>query len=298
MKKKIALMMALIMSCGCVFASCKKTPTKNPTNEGGTTEPSALESAVPVYVSEKAFDYATNPDGSLETVTAIDENGKVHTYLKGIKHYSANAPEPVGGEADQATQLFEQEENDVVGNFIEILNSGKFALDGYITTDGEKVPLTFSTYEKNLRMGTEISGISLDFAIIDNVTYLLSSKNKSYIELTEAIRKRFSLDDTPMTFDGFGEIKNEQAIKSEATYNGKTVDCYSTPGPEGEVKFYVDGDKVVKLDVLDNTGVCTTMIEINSIQGNLPPEALQIPSDYTKKSYMQFIGDVIGGLDE
>lgn len=297
MKKKLAIAMALVMACGCIFASC--SGKKKPSGNGGTTAP-AVASEVPVYVSERVYDYATNPDGSYETVIQTDVEGNTHTYLKGIKPASPNAEEPAGDgngqPAVEDTDLFEQSNSSVVSDFISALNSGRFRLDGYITTEGEKMPLSFAVYDENIRMGTEVEGIALDFASIDGVTYLLSAKNKTYIELTDSIKERLDLDTASLTFEGFGQIEDDKTVKTTATYNGKTVECYSADNTEGEVKFYVDGDQVVKIEVLDHSGVCTTMIEISTAEGGLSKEDLAIPSDYTKESYIQFIAGVIGDM--
>lgn len=289
MKKKIAFAMACILACGCLFASCGSKEKKPGKDGEGTSSPApfANESVIPVTVSETQYMYATNADGSYETVVATDAEGNTHTYLKGIKAGTASVPD---------TQIFEIENSPVIKNFIDILNSGKFEMDGYITTDGEKMPLKFRTFGNDIRMGTEVSGIALDFALIGGTTYLISDKTKSYLELTESLKKTFGLKDEDMSFSGFGSISNDDTTKSSATYNGKQVDCFTASSKDGDIKFYVDGDTLVKIELYDLNGVCSTMIETTNIKGNLTADDLKLPSDYKKQSYVSFLGDVINAL--
>ena len=288
MKKKLALVMALVLVCGCLFAACGDKD-KDKTGETGTSAP-AKESVIPIAVSETQYMYATNPDGSYETVVATDAEGNTHTYLKGIKPGTA----ATGNAADQPTEMFEIENSQVVSNFIDILNSGNFLMDGYITSDGERMPLSFRAFGKNLRMGTEVSGIALDFAIVDDTTYLISDKNKTYIVLTEAIKKQLGFNEEDMSFSGFGSISKDDTVKSTATYNGKSVECYTATSDEGDIKFYVDGDNLVKIEMYDPQGVCGTMIETTKVQGGLTHADLEVPSDYKKTSYVAFIADLMG----
>lgn len=289
MKKKLALVMACILACGCLFAACgDKKPHGG---ENGTSVPAGVApSAIPVTVSETQYMYVTNADGSYETVVATDAEGNTHTYLKGIR------PGAVSAGNEDNTQMFEIEKSDTVSRFIDILNSGRFSMEGYITAEGEKMPLSFSTYDNNIRMGTEVSNIALDFANVDGKTYLLSKQNKSYVELTESIKKSLKIDESTLSFNGFGSISNDDTIKSVATYNGKEVECYTATSAEGEIKFYVDGENIVKIELYNTTGVCDTMIETTKITGDISAADLQIPSDYKKQTYISFVGDVINSL--
>ncbi len=294
MKKKIAVVMALILLCGGVFAACGKEEKTNPNSEEITTE---SESMIPVLVSETQYVYATNPDGSYETVIATDAEGNTKTYLKGVKPAAtdnAAGNDGSGAGAAEESSLFEVQNSPVVSSFIDILNSGAFEMNGYITADGEKMPLTFCCFEQNVRMGTEVEGIALDFAMIDGTAYLLSDAAKSYIELTDTIKRSLGFDEDLLSFDGFGSISNDDTVHTEATYNGKAVDCYTATSAEGEIKFYVDGDALVKIEMYTPDGVCNTMIETTEVRGGLTAADLQIPSDYTKTSYTAFIADVMG----
>lgn len=288
MKKRLAVVMALVLLCGCIFAACSNDD--NPTQTGDGTSAAPQTSAVPIAVSVTEYLYATNPDGSFETVIATDAEGNTRTYLKGVRPAATDA----ASADDPAETMFEISNSDVVSSFIEILNSGAFEMDGYITTDGEKMPLSFSCYEKNVRMGTEIEGIALDFAIVDGVTYLISDNSKSYIELTDTIKRSLGFDDDSISFDGFGTISNDATVRSDATYNGKAVDCYTATSADGDIKFYVDGESLVKIEMYTPDGVCSTMIETTLVRGGLTLADLQVPADYEKKNYVAFVADLMG----
>ena len=288
MKKRLAVVMALVLLCGCLFAACSNDDEPSQTDEGTSASP--VTSVVPIAVSETEYLYATNPDGSYETVIATDAEGNTRTYLKGVRPAETNADTA----NEPAETMFEISNSDVVSSFIEILNSGAFEMDGYITTEGEKMPLSFACCGTNVRMGTEIEGIALDFAIIDDVTYLISDNSKSYIELTDTIKNSLGFDDETISFDGFGTISNDATTHSEATYNGKAVDCYTATSAEGDIKFYVDGESLVKIEMYTPEGICTTMIETTLVRGGLTLADLQVPADYEKKSYVSFVADLMG----
>lgn len=293
MKKKLAVVMALVLLCGCIFAACGKDET-NPAGEEGTTE---TEFVKPIAVSHTQYLYATNPDGSYETVVATDAEGNTKTYLKGVKPAETNAANSAAQEEDSA--LFEVATNPVLSSFTDILKSGNFEIQGYMTAEGEeKLPLSVLVCgSNNLRMGTELAGIAVSVVVADDTVYLVSDKTKSYIEMTDSITKSLGFDKNELVFDGFGNIgeKESQAVRSDATYNGKAVDCYTTTAEDGScIKFYIDGDKMVKFEMYEPNGVCTTMIETTVVRGGVTLDEVQIPADYTKKSYAAFVADLMG----
>ena len=242
------------------------------------------------------------------TVTVTDAQGEpvMVTDAEG-QSVVATETDPAATQAQQTpstpavpaenTELIPIATNETVDKFIDILNSGKFGLYGKMTSEGESIPITFIKNGSDVRMSAEMSGISMDMASIDGTMYLISNEKKSYIELTDSIMSTLGLDIGELELD-FGEVASgNELIEDDGEYNGKAVKIYTSTAPDGILKFYVDGDKLVKIEMYDLEGICHTMIETEKVRGDITAADIEIPADYEKKSYVSFIADLMGNID-
>lgn len=339
MNKKLVVLLAVVLAFACVFTACnnnKKDPGKANVTEGGLT---SLTTLVTYAVSETQYQYITGTDGAPVTVAVTDADGATHYYIQAVKpdeqsaQSSTEAPatvtvtdaqgEPVmvtnvegssviatetvpttAGSTPSApaaanTELVPVTENKAVDRFIDMLNSGTFGIYGTMSSDGETIPMTFIKDGSDVRMSAQLSGIEMDLASLDGKIYLISNSKKSYIEMTDSIMNSLGLDLDDMSLD-FGQISNSGGlVEDDAQYNGKAVKTYTSTSQEGFMKFYVDNDDLVKLEMYDPQGRCTTMIEPTQIKGKdqLTAADLAIPEDYEKKSYVSFIADIMGDME-
>ncbi|MBQ6021074.1 MAG: hypothetical protein IJL26_12955 [Clostridia bacterium] len=331
MSKKLIVLLAVALALVCVFTACKsKGETNDPT--GSDPGQSTAKYVETIAVSETQYQFVTNADGSFVTVAVTDADGVTHYYLQGVK---AGAADPSGAEAPatvtvtdaqgepvmvtdvegqsvvatetvpaaaasdapvQNTELIPIAKSAIVDQFVDMLNGGRFGIYGKMTSEGESIPITFLKNGDDIRMSAEMSGIALDMASIGGKMYLISNERKSYIELTDSIMDTLGLDISQLDLD-FGEVATgNELVEDDGQYNGKAVKIYTSTAPEGILKFYVDGDKIAKIEMYDLEGICHTMIETSNVRGDITAADIAIPGDFEKKSYVSFIADIMGDM--
>lgn len=178
------------------------------------------------------------------------------------------------------------------------LNSGRFSLVGSMKSDGETVPMTFMLCDGAIRMRTEMSGIELDMAQLDGNMYLISTGNKTYIEMTEAVVNALGLDLGDLDMD-IGQVDVDASVDwAEREYKGRTVECGITSNADGITEFYTEGGKVVQICVFDLNGVCNTEIGVDEFRTDVTRQELEIPADYKKVSFTAFLADMMGNIDQ
>ena len=315
--KKILAAGAGVLAIVCALTSCTTKGKKNNGEDGATTAKDHLETYA---VSQTQYQYLTDANGANVTVAVTDAEGNTHYYLQMVKPGTANpadptaaAPETIVDESgnivtvtnpegepagDAPVSYVQVATNDTVSKAIDILNGESFGLYGTMKTDGETVPMAFIKRGKDIRMTAKMQGISLDLAVLGGTKYLISTTKKSYIELTDTVASTLGLDMSDLNLD-FSAAKGDggQMVEDAAQYNGKQVQVFTSAGSDNIMKFYVDGDKVVKIEFYDMNGVCSTLIETDEIRGDITAADIEIPADYEKKSYLSFIADIMGDIE-
>lgn len=239
----------------------------------------------------------TDAQGEPVMVTNVQGSSVVATETVPAPSGSAPSGNAPSSAQPASTELIPITDNKVVDKFIDILNSGRFSISGKMSADNETIPMSFVKNGNDIRMSAELSGIQMDMASVGGKMYLISNEKKSYIELTDSIMTSLDLDPSDLKLE-FGQVTDtNNLVENDGEYNGKAVKTYTSRSPEGSMMFYIDNDDLVKLEMYDTQGRCTTIIEPDQIRGDITAADVAIPKDYEKKSYVSFIADIMGEME-
>ena len=313
MKKKIIPVIALVLMLACALAACgNKNKDKTPAN----THPQAGEvtTASPIIaVSETQYQYVTDANGEYETVIMTDAAGESHAYLKAVRSTDVSGTQVSPTVTDNSgasaalpaqTQIEIINDTTAVSDFVNMFKSGSFRLEGTMVSDGESVPMGIIVSGSDMRMKANMENTQFEIALINKKIYLINPEKKTYMEVGALLKSIVGIDESMFTemtdiFKNYGTISVDKLSKTSATYNGKTVDCYTTTplSDGGTNKFYVDNGKVVCIETYEASGVCTSKLDISIASGNVSASDVAISSGYTKSSMTSFMMDFAGSMD-
>ncbi len=253
------------------------------TNAAGEPDP------VPATVTVAQDDPAVAPAAPTSPSSGKNPTGAARTTAP------AKTTAPSGADPTRPTSPSSGKGDDVVKNTMDILKSGTFALVGTMTTAGESLPMTMIKRGNDLRMASQFQDINIEIIVIGEKTYLISNQYKAYVEMTEAMRESLGMDAEMFDFGEFGfdfNLSSDQMEQGTAAYKGKQVKTYTAAVSDSTMVFFVDGSKVVKIEIGDGTDA-DSVIEINELRANVTDADFAIPEGYTQQSYVEFFANMM-----
>lgn len=323
MKKRFAVLLACIIAFSCVLTACESNKVdKQVADITTTTGVSGEHAASPADEPIATSPYVNVTDASGNAVTVIGDDGNVY-YQQMLRADAEKVAETnAAGEtvvpATQAqnapeTQLVKVQDNASVGTaqatelvkgFLATLTSQAFYLKGSMQSEGELLPVEFAICGQDASMMTSMEGITVKIALIGGETYLVSDENKNYMLLGDAVKKMLDMDDIDLAdmMKDFGSTDidyDKVEVKTEAVdgvmYDVLTYDDPEAPG--SGTKFYMANGKLTKMQMFTDN-IVTGELNVEEIRGNLTANDLAIPASYEKIGYIEFISQMMSGLQQ
>lgn len=184
-----------------------------------------------------------------------------------------------------------------LGTETELFLKSNYYLEGTIYTDGEKLPAIIATDGYNLELTAMMGGISIGILILDDQTYTVNPKTKSYTELSDMLVRTLGLNNIDMSsFQNVRDDDNLDAniVQNAVTINGEPGICSDYVYNDTSIKLYSIGDKLVQVENYDEKGNLTMQIVVDSITGQIPADQLTLKG-LTQQSIPAFLSSFISG---
>lgn len=284
-------MLSAIALTSCKTGVEKKVQT---TSADGETLPDIDFETVPP-TTESPYVFVTEADGNLVTVVQDGEVLYVQMHREDAEKLAQG--EVVATEVVTAANnsVGQDDAKKIVENYLNILNSKAFSIKGKMISEGDIMPLDFKVFNSNVCMGTQMEGLEILVAVIDEKTYLLAPGSKEYFELTNTVKKLMGMDDLDLTVDFTSDVSTDNIVTNTEMLDGKVVDVYTCndeSNPNNGTKFYLDKGELIKMCMFEGSTIVSE-IEIEKLQGNLTANDVNIPSDYKEVSHLTFIGNLM-----
>lgn len=212
------------------------------------------------------------------------------------ENYAYNNNSGSNAQSDIKIEEGETASEAYLGTEAELFLASKYYLEGTIYTDGEKMPVQLATDGYNLELTAMSSGISFGILVLDDQTYAINPKTKSYTELSDMLVKTLGLNNIDVS--DFQSVRNDTdtnatIVQNAVTINGEPGLCTDYIYNDTAIKLYSIGDKLVQVENFDKDGKLTMQIVIDSITGQIPADQLTVKG-LTRQNIPSFIATFIG----
>lgn len=123
-------------------------------------------------------------------------------------------------------------------------------------------------------------------------TYLIIDNFRKYCSIpTDLMGEDFNMSDMNIGSNFGSSIDLSKIKQSTVTIDGKEFHCESSKSKNSEVKYYFDGDTLVRFDTIDKDGNVVTT-NFKRITSDVPDSTFEIPSNYgyINLSWLGFLG--------
>lgn len=299
-KRLVVLFFCIVLLLAFLLTGCINGKTSDDDGNESTTEDTTQTNApLPTYDD---FEPATDEEGSALTTIVYDDEGNSTPYRVYEQKQNSNTQnETTPEDEDPSTYVVspteENGEISPVNKIAEILNSGNYRFAGYMpANDGEDpTKMDIMVCGTNMRITTDMDGISIEIRIINNAMYMVNPEKKTYAELSSTIMKTMGLNIDDLNVSelsdalskGFNTTKNPAA--SPANLDGKSVTRYTYDLSDGgRTNLYLDGEKPIKMEKINADGSTTEYI-IEVLEGGITMDDINIQSDLQKQNIASFI---------
>ncbi|MBR0536780.1 MAG: hypothetical protein IJK40_01395 [Clostridia bacterium] len=162
------------------------------------------------------------------------------------------------------------------GNDYEIMRAGTFYYAGTMTSDGTGYDMEIALSPDVTCALMDYEGIRLGFMVKGGKNYMLYPPKNFYIELNKAALSMLKLDgedlfgDMQISGEDMEPISNAASVE-DAVFNGTPCTLYTFISATGAVsRVYMNGDRMIGLETVDNTGKLTSSTVIRSFSGEIP----------------------------
>ncbi|MEG1835386.1 MAG: hypothetical protein RRZ68_02425 [Oscillospiraceae bacterium] len=209
---------------------------------------------------ESVYEEITEND-EFEVVT--DENGKVVTNKN--------------GEAVTRKRTSEKDDN-------EILNSGKFLLSGsmYINNYGY-LPMKIGLSNERVGVRTSFSGIDVNIISANKKGYLVFPKKNVYCNIPASLANQ--LDVSAMAVND--KMKLTSTVNTKL--DGTDVVCKTYKDNSSSIKYYMNGKKILKIEVFDKKGKKDTEVIVEYISKNPKSSFFTVGNNCKKVNFTELI---------
>ncbi len=168
-----------------------------------------------------------------------------------------------------------------ITKYQEMFNTGTYLME-FKTSDPElgDSPITAAAKNGNFVIDTKIQNYKCKMLYLakDKTTYLIIDDFKKYTKLPEDMMG----DDFDMSsmMSSFGKAVDTSKVQtSTVKIGGQTRNCETVKDEQGEMRYYFNGDTLVRMDSVSNDGTVDSTY-ISKLTSDVPDSAFQIPSNY------------------
>ena len=168
-----------------------------------------------------------------------------------------------------------------ITKYQEMFNTGTYLME-FKTSDPElgDSPITAAAKNGNFVIDTKIQNYKCKMLYLakDKTTYLIIDDFKKYTKLPEDMMG----DDFDMSsmMSSFGKAVDTSKVQtSTVKIGGQTLNCETVKDEQGEMRYYFNGDTLVRMDSVSNDGTVDSTY-ISKLTSDVPDSAFQIPSNY------------------
>lgn len=144
-------------------------------------------------------------------------------------------------------------------------------------------PIVAAAKGGNILIETSIEGIECKMLYLSDkdTTYLLFDSFKKYCKLPESLLgEDMDMKDLNMGANFASDVTSDDIEYTTVTISGQTLNCESYTTDDGkQMKYYFDGDTLVRLDCVSKDGVATSTF-ISRISSDVPDSTFEIPKNY------------------
>ena len=168
-----------------------------------------------------------------------------------------------------------------ITKYQQMFNTGTYLME-FKTSDPElgDSPITAAAKNGNFVIDTQIQNYKCKMLYLakDKTTYLIIDDFKKYTKLPEDMMG----DDFDMSsmMSSFGKTVDTSKVETSTVKIGnQTLNCETIKDENGEMRYYFDGDTLVRMDSVGNDGTVDSTY-ISKLTSDVPDSAFQIPSNY------------------
>jgi len=280
MKKTLALLLALAMSCSMLTACSEDDSSSKADNSSSVADSSAADS------SEADSSEAETPDSS-EVDSSEPDSSEPET---------PDSSEPDSSEPDKPDQPDKPTgEGIVFGDEVETderlfealvaeLEKGTMTMEMDVEQDGLAVYMYVTSDGKNSYAEMDMFGMAITMLYADGKTYYLDTANKKYYHDTTTTE---NTTDSLISTDDITGTNQEYISTGTVTIDGVeyVAECYDIDGATGY--FVFDDDALigaVDIDPVTNEAKFTAVY----LAAEVDSSKLSLPSDYTAMTAQEF----------
>lgn len=187
-------------------------------------------------------------------------------------------PETTTKEPDSNTGVVVTEYPEAISAFF----NGTFYLNGRVGSDGDIMTIKMATNKSGTEIVMDSGKGILSIYATKSSSYLkviTTDGKKYYVELTKTMMENYGIDFgdalADFSFLSFENIGDPVLTKEE--YDGNECDIYTfTTEDDSVIKFYADGEDVLKIAVCAEDGSESTAIFIDELTSEIPKTMLTI----------------------
>lgn len=168
-----------------------------------------------------------------------------------------------------------------ITKYQEMFKNGTYLME-FKTSDPElgDSPITFASKNGNYVVDTKIQNYKCKMLYLakDKTTYLIIDDFKKYTKLPEDMMGD-DFDMSAMMANFAKEIDTSKVETSTAKIGDQTLNCETIKDDQGEMRYYFNGDTLVRMDSVDKEGNVDSTY-ISKLTSDVPDSLFQIPSNY------------------
>lgn len=182
----------------------------------------------------------------------------------------------------------------VIPDDIKAFASVNFAFTGTSYSSEGTMSMKMATNGKNLRVYSKMPGFSNPIGImhikgrtaLSSKYYLFSEETMQYADATASINMAGGIDGLNIPFEPVEIPVDKMTVEENVAFNGKETTCYKLSDETSTIRFYMDGDHLVGVSMLDSVGNIQQEFVFTSFSGDVPDSTWSLDG-YSKKSLME-----------
>ena len=168
-----------------------------------------------------------------------------------------------------------------ITKYQEMFNNGTYLME-FKTSDPElgDSPITAAAKNGNFVIDTKIQNYKCKmlYTAKDKTTYLIIDDFKKYCKLPEDLMGE-ELDMSSMMASFGKPVESDNIETSTVKIGDKTLNCETIKDEKGEMRYYFDGDTLVRMDAVNSDGSVDSTY-VSKLTSDVPDSMFQIPSNY------------------
>ena len=171
-----------------------------------------------------------------------------------------------------------------ITRYQEMFQSGTYLME-FKTSDPElgDSPITAASKNGNFVIDTKIQNYKCKMLYLakDKTTYLIIDDFKKYTKLPEDLMGD-DFDMSSMMQNFSKPVDLDKVETSTVKIGGQTLNCETVKDDKGEMRYYFNGDTLVRIDSVTKNGTEETIDStyISKLTSDVPDSMFQIPSNY------------------